>query len=184
MLAVCGIPAAAMANENGGTAGTAELHAALAAPNIAGRWTGSPFAIRADPSRCGPDGCALTLDIVACATGWCGIEVKAGNICAGEALTLRAHGDMDPGAREETTREARPALGRFGTFEGRFSLSEGTQAYFVEANYRPQGPDAPARLYFVGDTGPGMMMFRRSFPFQVTMERQGDAVCTSAKPIS
>ena len=56
------------------------LFAGITAANIAGRWQGDSWA----QNSSGP----LTLDIVACGTGWCGIKVEAGDKCGGTALKL------------------------------------------------------------------------------------------------
>jgi hypothetical protein len=57
-------------------AATRELKTA----DIAGRWSGTSHA---EKSRS-----ILTLDIVACGSGWCGIKVEVGDKCGGTALKL------------------------------------------------------------------------------------------------
>ena len=170
MALVCGLSAAglAIAGDAPSSADKPLEFATLASPSIAGRWSGTPHAVRHDASRCGPDGCKLVLDIVACGAGWCGIEVDRQNTCAGEALQLAVHRDPK--------REA--------AFEGRFSLGKDTQGYVVEATFEAPEEGRPARLYLVGDTGPEFMMFRRSFPFHAALTRTGDPVCETDKPVS
>lgn len=147
----------------------AEIIAPPTPPNITGRWSGTPYALRHDPERCGTGSCEVVLDIVPCGTAWCGIEVKKGSECGGQPLQLTAHGEPH----------------HFGAFKGRWSLAAGTQEYVVEANYRPRQDGEPERLYFVGDTGPELMIFRRSFPFQATLERVAEATCRATeKPVS
>lgn len=173
MALVCGLAAAgaATAGERSpvrSPAAPLEL-AALATPSLAGRWSGTPHAIKHDASRCGPDGCRLTLDIVACGSGWCGIEVERGDACGAEAMQLATHKDK----------------ARTNTFEGKLSLGAGTQSYVIEANVVPRDAKFPERIYIIGDTGSEFMMFRRSFPFHATLAKIGDAVCaSSAKPVS
>lgn len=168
MLLVCGLSAAefAVAGERPAAKGT-EV-AALAAPSIAGRWSGQPYAIKNDPERCGRAGCTLVLDIVACAGGWCGIEVDQKNACGAEALQLKTHRDAK----------------RTAAFEGKLSLGKETQTYVVEAWLNDREEGQPARLQFIGDTGPELMLFRRSFPFHATLAKVGEAVCKTEKPVS
>jgi hypothetical protein len=173
MALVCGLGAAGGADAGEkvpALAPAAPLEfAALATPSLAGRWSGTPHAIKHDASRCGPDGCRLTLDIVACGSGWCGIEVERGDACGAQAMQLATHKDK----------------ARTNTFEGKLSLGAGTQSYVIEANVVPRDAQFPERIYIIGDTGSEFMMFRRSFPFHATLARIGDAVCaSSAKPVS
>jgi len=172
MAALYGLSAAVAADETGTRGDALEAApvavAALAAPAIAGRWSGTPHAIRNDASRCGPEGCNLVLDIVACGTGWCGIEVTRAKACGAEAMQLAVHSDPK----------------RIGAFEGKLSLGQETQSYVIEATYEAAENGQPARLYLIGDTGPEFMMVRRSFPFHATLARVGDAVCKSEKPVS
>jgi hypothetical protein len=171
--AVCGVTAAVVAATSvlAGEAPLAEpvAVAALAAPSIAGRWSGTPFPIRNDATRCDGAECKLVLDIVACGTGWCGIEVTRDNACAGEAMQLKTHSDAQ----------------RRNAFEGKLSLGKDTQAYVIEASVEPAEEDRPASLEIVGDTGSEFRMFRRSFPFHATLARVGEAACKSSeKPLS
>lgn len=146
--------------------GVPRAAAAPALTDIGGRWTGKPRILSADKSRCGPEGCTLTLDIVPCAGGWCGIDVTKDTTCGGKALQLTPMKDEPLG------------------FNGKLMLAEGTQAYVVEVVYRMGETGQPPKLHFVGDTGPELMMFRRSFPFQAQLARTGDAVCRTDKPVS
>lgn len=138
--------------------------------DISGRWTGKPHALRADPGRCGPEGCTLTLDIVACVGGWCGREIANGSTCGGETLSLQQR------------------KGESGTpgpyYDGKLSLASGSDPYVVEAHHRPAQGGQTAILTFVGDTGPELMLFRRSFPFNATLTRVADAICKAEKPVS
>ena len=54
----------------------------ITAASIAGRWQGDSYA--------SDGGGPLTLDIVACGAGWCGVKVEAGDKCGGTALKIDA----------------------------------------------------------------------------------------------
>ena len=54
--------------------------AEIKASDIAGRWQGETYAQE--------KGGNLTLDIVACGAGWCGIRVAENDTCAGTALKV------------------------------------------------------------------------------------------------
>lgn len=170
---LCGVTAAVLATTSV-LAGEAPASkpvavAALSTPSLAGRWSGTPYVIRNDASRCTEGECKLVLDIVACAGGWCAIEVDTKNACAAEVMQLKTHSDTK----------------RKDAFEGQLSLGKGTQDYVVDANVQPAEDGRPATLEIVGDTGPEFRWFRRSFPFHAALTRVGDAVCTSTeKPLS
>jgi hypothetical protein len=141
----------------------------VASPSLAGRWSGAPYAIQNDTTRCENGACKLVLDIVPCAAGWCGIEVDKANTCAAEAMQLKTHSDQK----------------RQNAFEGKLSLGKDTQAYVIDANVEPADDGRPATLEIVGDTGPEFRWFRRSFPFHASLTRIGDAVCkVNEKPTS
>ncbi len=172
--ALCGVTAAIVTTTNviAGDVAPAKpvAVAAFAGPSLAGRWSGEPYAIKNDATRCGTDGeCKLVLDLVPCADGWCGIEVDKANACAGEAMQLKTHSDKQ----------------RQNAFEGKLSLGKDTQGYVVEAQLESAEDGRPARLELVGDTGPEFRMFRRSFPFHAALTRVSDAMCkANEKPVS
>jgi hypothetical protein len=171
--ALCGVSAAlfaAPAMSAGDAANeTFTAVATLAAPSLAGRWSGTPYAIKNDASRCRDGECTLVLDIVPCGGGWCGIEVDRENACAGELMQLRTHSDTQ----------------RRNAFEGKLILARGTQEYVIDASVDAALDGRPATLEIVGDTGPEFRWFRRSFPFHAALARIGDAVCTAReKPVS
>jgi hypothetical protein len=56
------------------------IAADLKATDISGRWQGTTWVRET--------GGNLTLDVVACGTGWCGIKVAADASCGGTALKL------------------------------------------------------------------------------------------------
>ena len=145
--------------------------------NLAGRWKGPRYAFNmraADPQNCGGKACELTYDIVACPEGWCGIAVSDTAPCGPVAVRLK---------RE-------PAAHRQNAFTGKLELARGSAPYSVEAWYAPPGETAgkgshQAHLNFIGDTGDGgMLMLRRSFPFQAELARISDAQCTLDKATS
>jgi hypothetical protein len=171
--ALCGVTAAVLATTSviAGEMPKAKpvAVAALSTPSLAGRWSGSPHVIRNDASRCTDGACQLVLDIVACASGWCAIEVDRANACATEVMQLKTHSDTK----------------RKDAFEGKLSLGKDTQNYVIDAHLMAAEDDTPAMLELVGDTGPEFRWFRRSFPFHAALTRVGDAVCKSSeKPLS
>ncbi len=136
--------------------------------DIGGRWTGQPMGFL-DPAKvCGGKDCELVLDIVRCGDKWCGIRVEKAGVCGGTALLLTPHNVTDP--------KVTPV------FDGSLELADGTQPYTIEASLRPDPTGALTQLTMVGDTGPELMMMRRSFPFRTVMARIGDAVCKTDKP--
>jgi hypothetical protein len=158
-------------------AGDAAKPANLAPISLAGRWTGPRYANNmraADGQNCGGKACTLTYDIVACPTGWCGIAVSDETPCGAIAVRLKGEASGK----------------RHNAFTGKLELAKGSAPYSVEAWYTPNGDQAgegsdQPHLNFVGDTGDGgMLMMRRSFPFQAELARTGDAQCTLEKATS
>lgn len=113
--------------------------------------------------------CTLTLDLVRCRDGWCGVEVTGvERRCGATALTL------DGGAS-----------GGINPFKGKLELARGTEPYVVEAYLVPaSGDDARPELQILGDTGGKFRMFRRSFPFSATLARAGEAACRPESTVS
>jgi hypothetical protein len=146
----------------------------IAPISLAGRWSGSRhgFGARTKSEGCENGRCTLTLDIAACGDRWCGIIVGPDGGCGLQALKL-----------EPSASPKRP-----NTFEGKLELAKGADPYVVEAWYSPPSdasePDPAPRLGFIGDTGPELMMFRRSFPFAANLARSGDAKCLLEKATS
>lgn len=169
MALLCGATAAAIpaASAEDQPEAPAEL-AALAAPSIAGRWSGTTHTISADPSRCGPDGCTLTIDISPCGDAWCGVEVGKDGGCKGEALSLKSGKEADLAPN---------------VFRGKLTLDASADDYVVEAVLLTRQGE-PRRLSFIGDTGPELMIFRRSFPFHAQLAASGEAQCKSESPLS
>lgn len=173
-------------SSDGGSAAAGDVEdkaaaTAASAIDLAGRWTGRhhSYSMRAPAAEtCGGKSCTLTLDIVACDAGWCGIMVPG-----------EAHGDKPCGAvalRVTTS----PKDKTHSTFTGKIELAKGSAPFVIEAWYRPPGSTAgeghdQAHLNMVGDTGGGeMLMMRRSFPFSAELARTGDAQCTLDKATS
>lgn len=147
-------------------AAASPLSAAITAASIAGRWQGESYARDAG----GP----LTLDIVACGTGWCGIKVEAGDKCGGTALKI------DAGVA--------PADSDYIQFNGTLQLAAGTEPYVVHTSLFIPGPEAasaaPLMLQITGDTGGEFRAYRRSFPFEAQMARIKDAGCHAPQTVS
>ena len=111
----------------------------------------------------------MTLDISACATGWCGVRVTPDGGCGGVAMKV-------------TTAESRANA---QTFTGKLDLVPGADAYSIQATLW-KSEDEPAKRFvnMIGDTGPELRFMRRSFPFEAALSRSGDATCASDKPVS
>ncbi len=139
--------------------------------DLSGRWTGPRYShnlIASDPKACGDKRCELTYDIVACPDGWCGIAVTDAAPCG--AIGLRLAADHPKG--------------RPNAFTGKLELAKGSAPYTVEAWHHVAEGSAKATLNFVGDTGPELLLMRRSFPFHAELARAGDASCTLEKATS
>ena len=137
-------------------AATRELKTA----DIAGRWSGTSHA---EKSRS-----ILTLDIVACGTGWCGIKVEVGDKCGGTALKLNS------GVVKENN----------GQFQGTLSLIPGTEPYTIHATIFPPDEGKPLEMQVTGDTSGNYQALQRSFPFEAALARVKDAVCKSPATVS
>ncbi len=141
----------------------------VAAAEIVGRWSGNYYGFGSHRETCAGSGCTITLDISACATGWCGVRVKDDGGCGGVAMSV-------------TTAEARPNAQKF---TGKLDLVSGAEAYTIEATmWKSQDEPAKRFLNLIGDTGPELRFMRRSFPFEAALSRSGDATCVSDKPVS
>lgn len=138
--------------------------------DLAGRWEGRSFELSRKSSDCGGKPCTLTLDVTRCATGWCGVEViGAEQKCGATALKL----------------DAGEASGGSMVFKGKLELAKGTEPYVVEAYLVTLAGDvAKTQLQIVGDTGGEFRVFRRSFPFNTTLAKMGDAKCRPESTVS
>jgi hypothetical protein len=134
--------------------------ASLSTSDIAGRWQGTTWMRET--------GGELTLDIVACGGGWCGIRVAANDACTGTALKIGA------GVVEEGNAQ----------FEGTLELAAGTEPYTVHATILPPEDGKPLAMQITGDTGGVFRAYRRSFPFEAQMARTRDAVCKAPQTVS
>jgi len=132
----------------------------LKATEIAGRWTGASY------SDVGSG--TLTLDIVSCGAGWCGVKVEAGDKCGGTALRLTR------GIVEENNAQ----------FEGTLVLAAATEPYTIRATIFPPEEGKPLEMQMTGDTGGVYRAFRRSFPFESGMSRVQEAVCYAPETVS
>ena len=137
-------------------AATGELKAA----DIAGRWSGASYAEKTSG--------ILTLDIVACGTGWCGIKVEAGEKCGGTALRV------DAGAVDDS----------YAQFKGTLELTPGAEPYRIHVTIFPSEDGKPLGMRVTGNTGGEYRAFRRSFPFEAAMARIMDAVCQPPATVS
>jgi hypothetical protein len=142
-----------------------------AAVDLSGRWEGRSFELSRRAADCTGDRCQLVVDIAPCQTGWCGVEViGAEQRCGATALKL------DGG---------QVAGGTSTLFKGKLELAQGTEPYVVEVYLvPPRGDDPKAELQITGDTGGEFRMFRRSFPYNATLVRAGDAICRPETTVS
>jgi hypothetical protein len=149
------------------------MAAAVAAPpdvqpsDISGRWS---RAISDAKRPCNDVSCHVAYDIVRCGEGWCGVEVKDGKECGRVAIRL------DAGA-------AQP----FGVeFSGRYEKAEGSEPYTVKANLHSGDPQQVGRfiISMVGYTGGNLQPWRRTFPLQLMLVRNGDAICRAEPKMS
>jgi len=139
--------------------------------DISGRWEGPTYELARRGDDCGGKPCTLMLDVVRCATGWCGVEVIGSERrCGATALKLDG-GEGNPGGNT--------------LFKGKLELAQGTEPYVVEAYLLDFGEGAEKReLEIAGDTGGEFRMFRRSFPFHATLARISDAQCRPETTVS
>ena len=138
--------------------------------SLAGRWTGQyyGFGHSGEDTDCSDSGCKLTYDIVACKEGWCGISVQADNSCGAKALHLSANPQQDGGPM----------------FQGRLEIAKGAAPYAVGTWPSVDKDTGAVSLHLIGNTGAELLLFRRSYPFDATLTRSGDAVCTLDKTTS
>lgn len=173
LAALCGFAWAAPLGVEAAEPGAAQNAAAAVRIDIAGRWQGRTYELSRDRRTCGEGGCTLTLDLVACGSGWCGVEVETGNRCGATAMRL------DGGTPSQSSGSP--------LFKGSLSLAKGTEPYVVEVNFfaigHGEGDGAP-ELNIVGDTGGEFRMFRRSFPFNATLAKVGEATCRPESTVS
>lgn len=141
---------------------TAAIAADLNPTQIAGRWTGGTYDRKAG---------SLTLDIVACGSGWCGIKVEAADKCGSTALKVAFGEPLGPPSHSLQ-------------FEGTFELANGTEPYVVQAWLIPPSEKHPLHLQIAGDTGGPYRAYRRSFEFDVQLVRVGDAACRAPASVS
>ena len=144
-------------------------NAEIQASNLSGRWTQRV----SDAGRpCPGAGCRLTYDLVPCGDGWCGIEVKGGKECGRVALRLTA-GPAHPSGVE---------------FSGRYERSEGAEPYVVKANLystsRQQPPKDQLTLSIHGNTGGTFEAYRRTFPLNMVLVREGEPACRADPKLS
>jgi hypothetical protein len=129
---------------------------------IAGRWTGDTHDLKSG---------RLTLDIVACGKGWCGIKLEAGETCGATALKVEVAEPLGPPSHSLQ-------------FNGSIELAAGTEPYVVQAWLVPPSEKHPLHLQIAGDTRGAYREYRRSFQFDVVLVRVGDAVCRAPATVS
>src|SRR5262245_20243662 len=107
---------------------------------------------------------SLTLDLLRCGDGWCGIEVNQAGTCG--RTVLRARGDEE------------------GQLKGRLELATESQPYMVAVNFYRLGTSDPGELLISGHTGNRFEPWRRTYPYQVPFARSGDVTCRPDPKVS
>ena len=119
-------------------------------------------------TSCTGESCKLVLDIARCGSDWCGIQVGADETCGATTFKARAKKE-DPN---------RP------WFEGTLSLAAESEPYTVEGYVSESREGGTLLLHLNGDTGGEFRIWRRSFPFHITMRRIAEPACRGEKPVS
>lgn len=140
----------------------------IKAEQIAGRWKGNHYSYGALRAKCDGKPCTMTIDVSACAKGYCGVLVKDDGTCGATAMRI------ETGDGKEN----------YLHFNGNLELDAKAAAYTIQATLWEKGETKERHLDIIGDTGTEMMFMRRSFPFQAHLARAGDAVCTPEKATS
>jgi hypothetical protein len=157
---------------------------AAQAADISGRWRGTPGGYAEKLKDCGPNGCTLVLDVTRCGDAWCGVRVENARADNSEQCATGIAMRMTP---KKPIPAENDDVGTTQSFEGQLELAANTQPYVIEAHvWQPGTSDTKLNrlMRIVGDTGGEMLMLRRSFPLQATMERVAEATCKSDKPVS
>ena len=141
----------------------------LQASNLAGRWT----QMVADSKHpCSNSSCRLTYDFVHCGDAWCGIEVKDDKACGRTALHLDS-GSVKPFAVE---------------FFGRYEKAQGTQPYaiaaYLQVSSQPNLAKDQLLLSVHGNTGGTFEAYRRTFPVNMVLLREGEPQCQVVPKLS
>lgn len=175
--ALCVLAAAGSVLATGGSAlaGDAPVPAeeTSGSADLSGRWQGRSYELSRREADCSGTRCLLTLDVMKCTTGWCGVEVLDGDKrCGATALKL----DGGTSAAGSTV----------PVYRGTLEMAKGTEPYVVEVYVVPGGREgSPDRdLQIAGDTGGEFRMFRRSFPFNATLARAGEPTCRPETAVS
>ena len=122
-LALALVMAGSIAASCGAFAAGAAPHPKLVASDIAGRWTGNHYGYGTQRTKCGDKPCSITVDISACASGWCGVMVKDDGECGAAAMTIEA---------SESKHEAL-------RFKGKLELTAGAAPFVIQATVLFEG---------------------------------------------
>lgn len=167
-VSVIGVTIALGCGANAAAPGVAGAADTIKAEHIAGRWTGNHYSYAAARAKCDGKPCELTIDVTPCGTSWCGVLVKADGGCGASAMKVEASDGKEA----------------YLHFTGRLALDAKAADYAVQATLWKKEGTGEAHLDFIGDTGPELMFYRRSFPFQAHLVRSGEPVCTHEKATS
>jgi len=118
--------------------------------NLTGRWVVSSLETGIVPKK------GRIFDFTRCGEAWCGVEVNKDGKCGRTAFHFSASKDNEPEYR----------------FKGQFSASDQTKPFTLFMSVAGDANKIWANGY-IGDVNP----FERSFPLELELSRQGDAVC-------
>jgi len=108
---------------------------------------------------------SLTLDLLRCGDGWCGVEVTKSGSC-GRTILRVANGTGD----------------NEGQLTGRLDRDPQAQPYAIAINLYRRNPNEPGTMMISGhsrsDTVTEFRPWRRVYPYMVSFTRVGDPACT------
>lgn len=114
------------------------------------------------------EGKIKTLDITKCGENWCGVDVDTTGKCGHVALKLKLTG----GEQAQYS----------GQFTGQYSVTKGSELYAVGAGIWEKKGSMLMSIY--GHTGGEFQPFRRMYPLNIQLSREGDAVCKADASVS
>jgi hypothetical protein len=108
---------------------------------------------------------SLTLDLLRCGDGWCGVEVTKAGACGRTVLRARS-GDEE------------------GQLTGRLELTTESQPYMIAINLYRRSASDPGKLMISGHTGTRFEPWRRTYPYAVVFARASDVTCQPDPKVS
>jgi hypothetical protein len=111
---------------------------------------------------------SLTLDLLRCGDGWCGVEVTQAGACGRTVLRARSNNDDDE--RYQLT--------------GRLELATEGQPYMIAITLYQRSPSDPGELLISGHTGNRFEPWRRTYPYEMAFARSGEVTCRPDPKVS